>query len=86
MTLVTLFGALNASPASRCDTCANARVIKGYTAKERVVLCAIASPPLPIKFAVYECSSYIVNAAPPAPRPVGFVRTEELLRKQEKAG
>jgi hypothetical protein len=43
---------------SRCDSCIYARVIKGYSEKERLVFCDRAFDPILIPFRVAECSDY----------------------------
>lgn len=59
---------------SRCDTCASARIVRGYVAGEKISFCNRAAEPVRIPFAVSECSDYFDKRTPvsgPA-RKVGF--------------
>jgi hypothetical protein len=53
-----VYGGTPVGSESRCDTCANARIIQGYAESERVVICVAMDPSMPILFKVAECSVY----------------------------
>lgn len=58
MSLRKVYGGTPIGNESRCDTCAFARIIQGYSESEKVVICAAVEPALRVPFRVAECSSY----------------------------
>ncbi len=43
---------------SRCNTCANAQIIQGYSESERIVFCDATYPTIRVPFSVRQCSMY----------------------------
>jgi len=64
MDLRKVYGGTPIGNESRCDTCSYARVITGYSEKERIVYCDYAYPSISIPFKVYECSDYADKRLP----------------------
>jgi len=72
--------------ASLCATCASAHIVTGYRESEMVVICAEATPHLPIRFEVKECTGYSARERPvpaPVPRKFGFFLEESMVNKEE---
>jgi hypothetical protein len=61
---LTIFGAASGERESRCDTCASARIVRGYVADEKITFCNRATEPVRIPFAVSECSDYYDKRVP----------------------
>lgn len=64
MDLRKVYGGTPVGTESRCDTCSYARIITGYSEKERIVFCDYAYPTVNIPFKVYECSDYADKRLP----------------------
>ncbi len=64
MDLRKVYGGTPVGNESRCDTCSYARIITGYSEKERIVFCDYAYPSVSIPFKVYECSDYADKRLP----------------------
>jgi hypothetical protein len=58
MNLRKVYGGTPVGNESRCDTCTYARLIKGYSERERIVICDRIYDPIVIPFRVAECSDY----------------------------
>jgi len=58
MSLRKVYGGTPVGNESRCDTCANARIIQGYAESERIVFCDAMYPTTRIPFSVRQCSMY----------------------------
>jgi hypothetical protein len=58
MSLRKVYGGTPVGNESRCDTCANARIIEGYAESERLVFCDAMYPPTRVPFSVRQCSMY----------------------------
>ena len=64
MDLRKVYGGTPVGNESRCDTCAYVRLIKGYAAKERLIICDRFLDPIVIPFPVAECSDYADRRLP----------------------
>jgi hypothetical protein len=95
MDLRKVYGGTPVGNESRCDTCTYARIVKGYSEKERIVHCDLMYPAIRIPFRVAECSDYTDRRLPELDamekialsveiksRPAGFVRSETVLQTQ----
>ena len=49
---------------SRCDTCANSLVMKGYSENHRLTMCDWLMRPTEVRFPVAECSGYADRRLP----------------------
>ncbi|MFL6389587.1 MAG: hypothetical protein ACJ71U_19070 [Terriglobales bacterium] len=58
MSLRKVYGGTPVGNESRCDTCANARIIEGYAESERLAFCDAMYPPTRVPFNVRQCSMY----------------------------
>ena len=58
MSLRKVYGGTPEGSESRCDTCANARIIQGYSESERIVFCDATYPTMRVPFSVRQCSMY----------------------------
>lgn len=58
MSLRKVYGGTPVGNESRCDTCANARIIEGYAESERLAFCDAMYPPTRVPFSVRQCSMY----------------------------
>ncbi len=95
-------GVQNGTPVgdeSLCNTCTNARVIKGYSDTERITVCDWGSETMKVPFRVRECSGYSDRRIPPlyemkqiawmlvskgAGRNIGFVSAAEFQKLQNE--
>lgn len=59
-----VYGGTPVGNESCCDTCINARIVKGYAESERITICDLAYPSLVIPFKVRECSDYVDRRLP----------------------
>src|SRR5262249_41532579 len=64
MSLRKVYGGTPVGNESRCDTCANARIIQGYAESERIVLCDAMYPATRVPFKVRDCSMYADRRLP----------------------
>jgi len=48
---------------SLCETCAHASTIKGHAERQQIVICTRHFDPVPVPFAVKECSEYLQTPA-----------------------
>lgn len=58
MSLRKVYGGTPVGNESRCDTCAQARIIQGYAESERIVFCDAMYPSVRVPFKVMQCSMY----------------------------
>jgi hypothetical protein len=59
-----VYGGTPVGNESCCDTCINARIVKGYAESERITICDLAYRSLVIPFKVRECSDYVDRRLP----------------------
>ncbi|WP_035349397.1 hypothetical protein [Edaphobacter aggregans] len=43
---------------SRCRTCSNAHIMRGYRASEMVTICNEVNPNVVVPFSIYDCTGY----------------------------
>jgi len=53
-----VYGGTPVGNESRCDTCANARIIQGYSESERIVICVGLFDEFRVSFKVMQCTMY----------------------------
>jgi hypothetical protein len=58
MSLRKVYGGTPVGNESRCDTCANARIIQGYAESERIVICVGLFDQIRVPFRVLQCTMY----------------------------
>ena len=58
MSLRKVYGGTPVGNESRCDTCANARIIQGYAESDRIVICAGLYDEFRVPFKVMQCTMY----------------------------
>ena len=58
MSLRKVYGGTPVGNESRCDTCANARIIQGYSESERIVICVGLFDEFRVSFKVMQCTMY----------------------------
>src|SRR3954470_14351905 len=59
-----VYGGTPVGTQSRCDSCSHSHVVKGYSAKELIVICEWAYPSVRIPFPVSDCSHYANGRLP----------------------
>ena len=64
MDLRKVYGGTPVGQESRCDTCVYSRIIRGYAQSEKITLCDRIFEPMPIPFAVAECTDYVDKRLP----------------------
>jgi len=94
-----VYGGTPVGTESRCDTCANARIIQGYAESEKIVICVAMEPSLRVPYKVAECSPYQDKRLPSywdmsriawelrtksAGHKAGFVLLSDVTKTQEK--
>ena len=58
MSLRKVYGGTPVGNESRCDTCANARIIQGYAESDRIVICVGLFDEFRVPFKVMQCTMY----------------------------
>jgi hypothetical protein len=58
MSLRKVYGGTPVGNESRCDTCANARIIQGYAESDRIVICVGLYDDFRVPFKVMQCTMY----------------------------
>jgi hypothetical protein len=82
MKLVSIHEARSAAKANAlCHRCANVHRVKGVGGKE-LLFCNFGGELRAIGFAVCECTGFRSNEAPTPVRVAGFVRLDELEKKE----
>ena len=59
-----VYGGTPVGNQSRCDTCLNATIVKGFGESEKITTCDLTYPSMRVPFPVCECSGYTNRTLP----------------------